>query len=97
MYKVKVNIFFRDDRKKVLVAADGTSERTPLIGSHSTNSVSYTESHDTTNQSQKTSKDEIKVSLTKVLWKSFGFEYLIANIWKLFYDGAVFANPLLLR
>lgn len=37
------------------------------------------------------------VSLFKVLTKTFGWELLLSNIWKLFYDVLLFANPFLLR
>ena len=37
------------------------------------------------------------VSLFKVITKTFGMELLLANIWKLFYDILLFAQPFLLR
>ena len=38
---------------------------------------------------------EPKISLAKVLCKAYTWEFAKSNIWKLFYDILVFANPFL--
>ena len=40
---------------------------------------------------------EPKISLAKVLCKAYTWEFAKSNIWKLFYDILVFANPFLLQ
>nr|AGI21024.1 ATP binding cassette family C protein [Azumapecten farreri] len=66
---------------------ENSTERTPLLAGSS--------NPDPKKDSSK--KLVGKPSLTKVLFKTFGWELFNAHIFKLFYDALNFANPFLLR
>ena len=92
---VLLNSFFRARKKvdKVYVNADGgntagceLSESTPLL-----------KSTGEPNTSKEKESKEPKISLAKVLCKAYTWEFAKSNIWKLFYDILVFANPFLLQ
>ena len=76
---------------KVYVNANGgmagceLSESTPLLQSTSAE------------KKEKKETKEGKISLAKVLVKTYWWEFIRSNIWKLFYDALLFANPFLLQ
>ena len=93
MYYIK-GLCFRARKKvdKVYVNAEGRnnvscelSESTPLLRSTGEEKTDKKESK------------EPKVSLSKVLFKTYTWDWARANIWKLFYDVLLFANPFLLQ
>ena len=65
------------------------TERTPLLRDGNAKNES---------EKEKSGKDkEKKPSLLKVLVKTFGVEFLHAQVFKLFYDGLIFLFPQLLQ
>lgn len=72
------------------------SESRPLLEHHS--SRSYDQSYRSCDQSHDgDKKSKNRVSLTLVLWKTFGWDFFVSNIWKLIYDVLLFVNPFLLQ
>ncbi|XP_052813608.1 multidrug resistance-associated protein 1-like isoform X2 [Mya arenaria] len=61
------------------------SETTPLLTTTSSGGASNKK------------KQNAGVSLYKVIFRTYGLDLLLSNIWKLFYDLLVFVNPFLLR
>ena len=76
---------------------NGLSERTPLLGPGSSSTQTQYSEKDEPAKDKSEDDVEIKISLFKVLLKTFGWQFVFANIWKLFYDLLVFANPMLLQ
>ncbi|XP_060605432.1 multidrug resistance-associated protein 1-like [Ruditapes philippinarum] len=67
------------------------SESTPLLGPQSS------KSHDRSRDRSCDDGKRPRVSLPIVLVKTFGWDLLVSNIWKLIYDILVFVNPFLLQ